>query len=257
MGTGDIRWVDVRSSETGRVGCSASKVVLASLSDGSLLVRNADNLYQVDADGCGTIRTVDARKLYHVTVSPDGSHLAYVLRDLVYNRDSKQYEPDSTLYVELTTGSDPVKVVGDKYAPRNMSWSPDGSEILFDVGLQDDSGRRAVSVYTLASAQSSYLSAPTAGVASTSHATFSPDGRHVIYRSTESDGTHDWMVKTSGAPFSQVIDTATSFRAGSLSWIDGETGLVDLPDGESVIIRFGEASVVTVPLGTSLRAAWR
>jgi len=257
MGAGDIRWVNAVTGASGRVGCSASKAVLAVLRDGSLLVRNTDNMYQVSADGCDTLRTVDARKMYHVTVSPDGSHLAYVLRDLVYNRDSRQYEPDSTLYMELTTGSDPVKVVGDKYAPRNMSWSPDGSEILFDVGLQDDTDRRAVSVYTLASARSSYLIAPTDGVASLSHASFSPNGRHVVYRSTESDGTHDWMVKTTGSQFSQVINSEAVRQSGQLSWVDDDTGLILTDGGESELVHFGGANVTSVPLGATILAAWR
>jgi len=256
MGEGDIRYVDVATGEIGRVGCSASKAVLAVMADGSLLVRNSDNLYQVTADGCDTLRSVDARKMYHITVSPDGGHIAYVLRDLVYNRDSRQYEPDSTLYLELSTGSDPVKIVGDKYAPRNMSWSPDGSEIVFDVGVQDDTSRRAISVYTLDSGQSSYLVAPTSTTTSHSHASFSPNGQHVVFKSAENDGQPDWMVKTNGVQFSQVLPIDASVEDRQWSWVTGDTALIAPAGSESELIVINAGSVASVAVGTGVLQVW-
>lgn len=218
MGEGGISTWDRQADEVRSVDCSASKVVLAELPGGSLLVRNEENLYEVQADGCGTIRTVDARKMHHVAASPDGQHLAYILRDLVYNREERAYEPDSTLYIEPTTGGDPVKVIGDKYAPRNLQWRPDGGELLYDVGPPDDAALRAVSIYTLSDARSSYL-LPPSGSAAATHGLMSPGGQHVLFRQTTPDGSVDWQVKTAGSTFAQSLplsnDTLSSFH-----WVD-------------------------------------
>ena len=175
MGEGDVRVYDPGERVVKTVGCSASRAVLRAMSDGSLLVRNSDNIYQVVTRGCTTLRTLDARKMHHVTVSPDGQHLAYILRDLVFNRETGEYEADSTLYLEQTKGSDALKIVGDKYQPRNMKWSPDSDEPAFDVELQDGTGQRAISIYSLESKQSSYLVAPVENSPSRTRPVFSPN----------------------------------------------------------------------------------
>lgn len=238
MGRGDLQYYSYQAHSVEGLGCSASRVVLAVMKDGSLLVRNSDNIFQVAADGCATLRTVDARKLYHVNVSPDGSHMSYVLRDLVFNQSTRQYEPDSTLYLESTTGSDPVKVVGDKYQPRNMNWSPDGSEIAFDVELQDGSGRRAISVYSLESGSSSYLVPPSRGSASSSHPVFSPNGAHILFVSTTDSGGTEVMWRTTGDSFTHVLDAAPV----STSWIDDDVLLLSFADGSSDFINVSSGS---------------
>ncbi|MDA0379263.1 MAG: hypothetical protein O2899_07205, partial [Bacteroidetes bacterium] len=234
MGAGDIRTFDRVNQVVTRVGCSASKAVLAALPDGSLLVRNTDNIYQVEADGCGTLRTVDARKLHHVLPSPDGGYLAYILRDLVFNRDRRAYEPDSTLHIESTAGSEPVKVIGDKYSPRNLSWSLDGSELLYDVAPPADEAMRAVSIYTVSDGRSSYLIPPSSSQAMT-HAHSSPSGRHVLVRVTGQDGSADWQVKLSGAPFVQALPLPDAGTA-SIRWVGDDHLLVQAEDGSSHVL---------------------
>ncbi|MFT4606252.1 MAG: hypothetical protein ACI9W4_003002, partial [Rhodothermales bacterium] len=68
MGAGDIHVLE--GSETTRVGCSASRAVLAWAANGQLLVRNTNNLYVVTRDGCDSAATVDARRMHGLTVSP-------------------------------------------------------------------------------------------------------------------------------------------------------------------------------------------
>ena len=239
MGAGDIRTVDRSSGEVTRVGCSASKAVLAALPDGSLLVRNTDNIYQVEAKGCGTLRSVDARKLHHVTPSPDGKHLAYILRDLVYNRARRAYEPDSTLYIESTAGSDPLKVIGDKYSPRNLSWSRNGSELMYDMAPPSDDAKRAVSIYTVADGRSSYLLPPSSSQDVT-HGSLSPDGRNALVRVT-GDGQTDWQVKLAGSQFAQSLPLPDAGIA-SIQWIGGEHLLVQTEDGTSHLISLAGGS---------------
>lgn len=233
MGAGGIETWDRPADEVRSVGCSASKVVLSALPDGSLLVRNTDNIFQVAADGCRTLRTVDARKLHHVTPSPDGKHLAYILRDLVYNRDRRAYEPDSTLYIESTAGSEPVKVIGDKYSPRNLSWSLNGAELIYDVAPPSADAMRSVSVYAVTDGRSSYLLPPSSSQAMT-HGELSPNGRHALIRVT-ADGQSDWQVKLAGSQFAQSIPLPESTLT-SIGWISDELLLVRTEDGPAHLV---------------------
>ena len=239
MGAGDIRTYDPATGNVNQVGCSASKVVLAANPDGSLLVRNEDNIYQVEAEGCATMRTIDARKLHHVSPSPDGTHLAYILRELVYNREDRAYEPDSTLYIEPTAGGDPIKVIGDKYAPRNLEWRTDGSELLYDVSPPDESAKRAISVYSIQDARSSYLLPPSTDAA-VMRGQMAPGGRHVLYRRTGSDGASDWMVKTTGVQYEQSIPLPDA-NVQAIYWVTED----------HLLIRTTESSWVVSFTGTS------
>jgi len=209
MGAGAIHSFSVETQVTQKLPCSASRSVLAVLPGGTLAVRNSDSIYEIAVSDCATLQTMDARKMYHVSVSPNGNKLAYILRDLVYDRVKKAYEPDSTLYLQPLSGGDPVKVVGDKYQPRNMSWSPDGTELAFDVDAQDGTGKRAISIYSLASAGSSYLEAPASFADSRSRPVFSPNGRHIVFTATSSSGSssvqRDLMWTSTGESFTHVV----------------------------------------------------
>ena len=248
MGAGDIQTLDRASGSINSVGCSASKAVLAELPDGSLLVRNTDNLYQVEAEGCGTLRSVDARKMYHVQASPDGERLAYILRDLVFNREKRSYDPDSTLYIESTSGSDPLKIIGDSYSPRNLAWSSDGAELLYDVAPPGGEARRAVSIYVVADARSSYLLPPSGSTAAT-NGHFSPSGRHVLFQSTGPDGVADWQVKMAGSQFAQSIPLPAG-QLTALRWVDDGHLLASRSDGSSHLISVSGGA----PAATDLEA---
>lgn len=248
MAAGDIRTLDPATGDVGRVGCSASKAVIASLPDGNLAVRDSDNLYAVVADGCATLRTTDARRMHQITPNASGSHMAFIFRELVYNRDSRQYEPDSTLYLAPTSEGEPVKVIGDRYSPRNPSWSADGSELLYDVAPPDGGGARAVSVYVIADGQSSYLNPPSAS-SSAEMASFSPSSRHVIYHESG-----DWMVKTTGSQFAQALPVSLSNVAWS--WVDENTLITHPADGESMIVSLAGASPTAETAGANVQFAW-
>ena len=237
MGAGAIYSASVQTGAVERVPCSASRMVLAVVSDSSLLLRNSDSIYEVATSDCATLHTIDARKWYHVTVAPTNNRIAYVLRDLVYNRDTRAYEPDSTLYLASLKGTDEVKVIGDKYEPRNVTWSPDGSELAYDVNAQDGSGRRAISVYSVNTARSSYLEPPDATPNSNSHPAFSRDGSIVSFLSTSPDGQADTMWKAAGEPFSRTVPgDAETQAAFELKWMGAKQAFVRSPSGETSIL---------------------
>ena len=237
MGAGSIHSYTAATGLVERVPCSASRMVLRHLSDGALMVRNSDSIYHVSVSDCSTLQTIDARKLYHVSVSPTKDRMAYVLRDLVFNRDTRAYEPDSALYLASVEGGNEIKVIGDKYQPRNIVWSPDGKELAYDVAAQDGSSRRAVSIYSIDSGRSSYLETPTATSNSSSHPVFSPDGMTVAYRSTDPDGFQDMMWKTAGESFSHVTPGDPDVRSAySFNWVGVRVAFVRSPSGEASIL---------------------
>ncbi len=253
MGAGGIRTWDRAADEVRDVGCSASKVVLAELASGSLLVRNVDNIYEVQTEGCATMRSVDARKMHKVTVSPDGAYLAYILRELVFNRENRSYEPDSTLYVESSTGGEAIKVIGDKYTPRNLSWRPDGSELLYDVAPPGGEAQRAVSVYTLSDARSTYVLPPNTSTAAT-EALMAPGGQHVLFRQSSSDGISDWQIKTTGSNFAQSIPMPNGAVVAAY-WLDGNRLLIRTVETSAVVSVAGATPSLT-DLEASVIWAW-
>ena len=237
MGPGSIHSYSVESGATRQIPCSASRSVLAVMPGGTLIVRNSDSIYEVATQDCATLKTFDARKMYHVAVSPIAGKMAFVLRDLVFNRETRAYEPDSTLYLQEIGGGKPVKIVGEKYQPRNISWSSDGTELIFDVDALDGSRKRAISIYSIASASSSYLEAPTSIPDSRSQPVFSPDGRHVLFTATNSASGKDLMWKTTGESFSHVIpgdDEQTA--AYQFEWIGKDLLFLMSPKGEAHVL---------------------
>jgi dipeptidyl aminopeptidase/acylaminoacyl peptidase len=221
MGPGGIVRVDITSSGgpmtlggVTDVGCSASKVVLAVRPDGALLVRGSDNLYVVEADGCATLQAIDARRMHQITPSPDGRHLAYIFRELVYNRQARAYEPDSTLYVSSLDDTEPVKVIGDRYAPRNPVWSPDGAQLGYDVRPPDGNGQRTVSSWTMSDGQSGYIVPPGAAAGSVTNLRFAPGSAVVAF---QVDG--DWHFRGGPGTFMQPFPGDESPR--DFMWLDG------------------------------------
>lgn len=234
MGAGSIHVYSGASGETRKVPCSASRFVLSLLPAGSLLVRNSDSIYEVAISDCATIKTIDARKMYSVAVSPKGDRMAYILRDLVYNREKRAYEPDSTLYLSLLGSSaEPVKIIGDKYQPRNMAWSPDGTELAYDVIAQDGSKKRAISIYSIESAGSAYLEPPQSTLRSNTHPRYSRDGRHILFRSASPANEVALKWKSSGQPFSQTVPLMAEAPLSSWTWVGADTLFLKDKDGRS------------------------
>jgi len=169
IGEGEIKVVSTTDGQVRNIRCSASQAVVAWPEAGTLMVRNNDNMYGVSPTDCSTQITVDIRKWHHIKPSPDGSKLAYILRDLAYNRDSQKYEPDSMLYVVNSGEIEGTLVVGDRYRPRNIAWSDNSAEIAFDVLERLDSDKRVVFIYQIEEEKRFVLNDPSEQNPSESH----------------------------------------------------------------------------------------
>lgn len=181
MGQGDIKIAQL-NGRTRSVECRAARKVLKWLPSGQLAVRDKENLYVVTANNCETRSTLDVRKMHHITYSPDGRHMAYIFRDLVYDRENVQYVPDSTLYIANTRGGEKEKVVGDKYRARHLRWSPDGSKLAFDMRSKKNLSRRQIIIYDTHEERLTYLVPPAvAGSDDEVKPLWSPNGKLVAY----------------------------------------------------------------------------
>ncbi|MBO6574710.1 MAG: hypothetical protein JJ896_04800 [Rhodothermales bacterium] len=227
MGAGDI--LVYAAGAVSRVGCSASRAVLAWSSDGGLLVRNTDNLYVVDRDGCDTRATVDARRMLRLTVSPNARHLAFVHRELEYDRASRSYVADSTFRLTDLDGGNPKTIVSFRYRPERLAWRPDGLELAFDVQASDDAGR-AISIFDVASGTTAFLHPP-ASDRDEWAPHWSPDAARIAYyRGSEPADRAIWVRTFSssfpeGLPDSEGAEIAAWVDADALMYFSAEGAL--------------------------------
>lgn len=213
---GGVFEIDTATGTLRSVGCSASDVVLGVRTDGPVAVRDENNLYMVDAANCATLETFDVRRMTEIAISPAGDHLAYVHRELSYNRESRAYEPDTTLHVVPTMGGEPIRVVGDKYAPRRISWLSGGSELAYDVVVQNGSGNRGLSIWSAESGQSTWVIPPGRLTGSATHGQYGPDPGTFLF---QLDGV--WHYRTGVGSFVQPL--SLSFMPEQIVWVDART----------------------------------
>lgn len=259
MGNGDLLTVRADGIGVFRVGCSVSKAVHVWLPSGSLIVGDGKNLYEVGPEGCATLATLPAQKLHHVTYAPDGTRLAYIKRDLEYNRTTRQYEPDSTLTLATYIGANPQEIVGDDYRARNLAWKPDGTELAFDVRSPDNAQVRLILLLEAATGKSYYLNQPgEQGNPSDTHPAWSPDGERLAYLRTYPDGTRLLQVRT----FSDLTTgttTLTELAPGDqwAGWVDEQTALLRRAQGTMELHAIGQAEpIASFPASQTFLVAW-
>ncbi|TDI69348.1 MAG: hypothetical protein E2O85_05680 [Bacteroidetes bacterium] len=238
MGTGDIEIISLDDHAVRRLGCSSSKAVISWPSSNELVVRSTDNLYRVSETDCGTLQTTDIRRWTAITPSPDGRRLAYTFRELAFNSATREYEPDSALFVVSVTDGDPVKIAGDRYRPRHATWSPDGSEIAFDVRVEPESELRSISIYRLTTEETAYAFSPSASAPSKSHPEWNSDSQTLSYRE---DGER-LFIQTPGTSFSTAVTVgdARSYANRLVGWLSSTTALVS--DSSELVWMFDTAS---------------
>ncbi len=252
MGAGDILVFDGESATT--VGCSASRAVLGWAPDGKLLVRNTDNLYLIERDGCGTVATIDARRMHRLTVSPDVSRLVFVHRELEFDRATRAYVADSTFRMTDLAGENARTVVSFKYRPQGFAWREDGSELAFDVIDPNMPGARAISIFDLNTGTAAYLHPPTSAESREFGPAWAPGGGRMAYSQGGGDRS-TIAVRTFANPFPVVVPDSEG--ADLLGWLDEHTLVLRDPDGVFRVVDLAEGNSQRITGADAVIEAWR
>ncbi|MFB6273149.1 MAG: hypothetical protein ABEL51_09680 [Salinibacter sp.] len=188
-GPGGLRIVTPKGTSRD-VGCSTVREVLHWLPSGKLATRTADKLYVVEARGCATQASVDARRMHLIHYAPDAEQMAYIHRELRYDRDANDYVPDSSLVLSGPRGKNAEPLFGDNRHVRHLRWAPDGSELAFDVqsGPTSGSGNRQVVVYD--GDRPSFLTDPKETTVDQIHPRWSPSGNRLAFTVRTSSGAY-------------------------------------------------------------------
>ncbi len=230
------------------VGCSAAREVLTWLPDGALATRNDDNLYVVAPSDCATQASADAQRMRLASYAPTGDHLAYVHRELTYDRDAREYTPDSSLYLSDAHGNDATELFGHDRRVRHLRWAPDASELAFDVRV-DDSDHRQIATYNLGQERTVYLTPPSQTDADQLHPRWSPSGSYVAF-TMRTDGRTTAATRVEGQTRQfGPVDGAV------WGWLDDRTLIVPGPDSLRVHALDG-SSQYTQPAPASLIHVW-
>ena len=185
-GPGAIR-VATPDGTTRSVGCQTAREVLHWLPNGSLATRNDEKLYVVAAEDCATQASHDARRMHLTHYAPDGQRMAYIHRELRYDRDAEDYVPDSSLVLSGPRGGNAETLFRDTRHVRHLRWSPDGSELALDVEVQK-SGHRQLVVYD--GSRPTFLISPAQTTADQVHPRWSPSGRRIAFTLRTREGTY-------------------------------------------------------------------
>ncbi len=254
-GPGGIMVVEGDGMLPRSVGCSVSKTAESWLPNGDLVVGDGARLYVVAADDCKTLATIDARTMSQVTFSPDGQWMAYILRERVYNRPARRYDREFSLYLADARGQDAQKVLGHKYDVQHVTWSPDGTQLAFDVQSQDDPALRHVSIYDVTTGETAFLVNPADdGRTSETHPVWSPDGAGIAFdRGIPESGVYQKVVRLFVEQHLRVIATADAKEALGDTWgWAGDQGLLLSRPGGSTLLGLDGASSYTLPAHAAL-----
>lgn len=245
-GPGGIRTARPDGS-TRDVGCRAAREVLHWLPDGDLATRDDDHLYLVAPSDCSLQDSLDARRMHDVEYAPNGQRMAYIHRELQYDRSTHEYVPDSSLILSGPRGEGSETLFGDKRAIRHLRWAPDGSELAFDMEV-DTSGHRQIVVHD--GERAFFVVPPEQTTADQVHPRWSPAGGRLAFTMRTADG-----------PVAAVRVKRQTRRLGPVDgavwgWLDDESVVVPGPDSLRVRTLDGQRRDVH-PAPTTLIYVWR
>ena len=260
MGPGGLMTASADGSNIRSVGCSVSKYAKHWLPSGDLIVGDGNNLYVVNADDCLTLSTNDIRKKHFITYSPDGRRMAYIYRDLVYNRNKRAYEPDSTLYLADFDGTNEKKLFEHRYHARNLAWSPDGTELSFDIQSKDDPSHRYILMYNVETEKTAYFLRPDQYVGvSNVNASWSPSGNNVAFDLIAPGlDTYQKAVQTSLYMMIHVVATLPVGAGFDTTWGWASDGalIFSAPEGLT-IYEIESRKTILIPRSHMLVSAWK
>ncbi|WP_263785435.1 hypothetical protein [Salinibacter grassmerensis] len=207
------------------VGCSSVREVLHWLEDGSLAARTDDNLYVVDAGDCTTQASLDIRRMHYIRYAPTGQQMAYIYRELEYNRDRGEYVPDSSFVLSGPDGTNTETLFEDERRARHHRWAPQTKEVALDVQVEA-SGHRQVVVYD--GSRPTFLVSPDQATADQVHPRWSPSGTRLAF-----------TLRSDASPQAAVRVKGQTRRLGRVEgavwgWLDDRSVVVPGPDSVRV-----------------------
>lgn len=235
------------NGSTRTVGCSTVREVLHWLPGETLATRTDDNLYAVAAEGCATQASLDARRMHHIRYAPTGQQMAYIHRELRYDREAGEYVPDSSLVLSGPQGQDAETLFQDKRHARHSRWSPNGTELALDVRVEA-SGHRQVVVYD--GSRPAFLVPPPNTSADQVHPRWSPSGDRIAF-----------TLRTDDAAYAAVRVKGQTRRLSRTQgpvwgWLDDRSVVVPGPDSVRVQTLNGTTRF-THPSPRTLLHVWR
>jgi hypothetical protein len=244
----DQRGVDVYSLTAERltsVGCSASGVALSWGREDWFVVGNHENQYVVERAGCATIESIDARKMHEVTFDTRGDRVSYILRELEYDPQTRQYAPDSSLYVATSVGTDPILVAGNRYRPHRPTWSPNAASLAYDVQLLEHPDRRLISIWDLETGSSAFLNPKAVDSKSSEWAPkWSPSGGSIAYLHSSKGKPAVVSVRNLSDSFSKNVGKDGERLFG---WLDDGRLILKSDLGTRIVTTDGKESLLLSP----------
>lgn len=139
---------------------------------------------------------------------------------------------EGTIWVVTVSGGEPRRLYDGVGGAAHPAWSPDGERVAF---ASHRSGSLDIWLLTLADGSLSRL---TTGEGANFHPCWSPDGSRVAFSSDRGGNWDIWTVPASGGEATQITDS--DFRDDTPSWS---------PDGERIAFMRGETArdIMLVP----------
>lgn len=250
MGRGGVYRVPyAESGEPVSVGCSASKIALRWRPDGRLLVGGASARYVVEPEGCGTVSTFSLEKKRAVSFSPDGMRVAYVTRELEYERAERAYVADTTFFLAEASGAGAFQPLGSSRIPRSLDWHPGSQEIALDTEANGVEGR-TIAVYTFADSALAFLMPPQeTGRTRETEPMWSPSGRRLAFeqRILGDTGASEHAIYSTGEIGMNRIVHAFDGPTRRASWVTDDVLVLIAPDGRAAAISVANAAIAALP----------
>lgn len=130
-------------------------------------------------NGTELIKVTDMLKIKQisgVTMSPDGSKVAFVVNNIEPDGDTKwEYRYQNQLYIAHTDGSAPPKAITAKESASQPSWSPDGKQLAFVRAIE---GKPQIFVLSFDGGEAVQYTKHKYGAGSPK---WSPDGKKILF----------------------------------------------------------------------------
>ena len=232
-----------------RVGCDASKLVLAWTSRDTIVVGDGRDLFPVDVHGCRGKGVIYGAGKRDITFSPDGKLLFYCGVTTV--RSGGRSVPANELFIATSDGLNERRVVGSAYDPRHAQWSPDGSRLALDVQSPEDPSQRYIALYDVVQQHLRFFPSHTPqGVPRDTDPYWVPDGTAVVHERVLGR-QHDLILRTLADDPTAVHVEPTVLMSGPSvgsvwGWVDATRMVVVSDQGTKVLTKDG-AIVYSAP----------